>query len=528
MASLANKIYPLLQKKYGLVLFVGFTLWNSLLIFQLDFFVTLDGPTHLYSSNILKQLLSGNYFFKDYFQINAEFLPNWTGHLLMTILNYFFGGQIAEKIIQFIIVSGLPLSFRYYLSKTTINYNISSYLIFPFVYGILFILGLYTFLLAVVLMFFIIGRFHNIFVRQVNVSEVLRFSIAMLLLYFTHLIIFGITLSILGLEIAIHHSVDKSSLKEKVRNVLKTESKLILATILPIFLTLKYYFSRTPIREVEKFSVAEIITMIKNVQPMIALNQEYEEKYTMFIGLFFLLLFVWLIVFLSRSLFRLNHFRVKTAHHLGIWLFIILLVFLLPDSDGFGWSATIRFIFLGYLFFISLISTIRVPKFILFLGVLISFWVNFKLGQYYYSNMIVLSATVEDVKKTSATIEENSVVLPINNTQNWLKDRISNYLSSDKPIVVLDNYQAWLNYFPIKWEENNFPNLLLGGKKNDDFECLSWRSTQWHNDKEIDYVFVFEPENMQTDTCWKEVKLFLSEKFNIVNEGLNHVLYKRK
>lgn len=56
-----------------------------------DYFPTLDGPAHLYNSHLIQVLLfQENTVVHDFVEFNPELVPNWTGHLLLAILNTFF------------------------------------------------------------------------------------------------------------------------------------------------------------------------------------------------------------------------------------------------------------------------------------------------------------------------------------------------------------------------------------------------------------------------------------------------------
>jgi len=529
MTDLKRNFNKIFIKNLSSLFFIIVTIWNASLILSVSYFVTLDGPTSVYSSNIFNQLFNENLFFKNFFQINWELIPNWTGHLLLAILNQFFDSEIAEKAIQLSIIIGLPISFRYYLSKTSVHYQWTSFLIFPFTYGILFFLGLYTFLLGIILMLFSLGWWYGLSQDKPKIQHYLFLSILILALYFTHLIAFGLFLILTSWHILLTHIQNqKRTWVYRGIAILKSGGYLFLTALIPVFLTFKYYHSRIPTRQIEYFSWSEISIMIAHIQPVIALNQEVEQNFTFYIGILYLVLSLYVIGYFVQLIYKKKYVKNNQLFHLGILLIVLIFVFFIPDSDGFGWSATIRFIFLSFLFFIALLASLYVPKFIQLLAVCISLVTHFLLLDYYKPHILQLNETVKEVKLSLNQIEDNSVILPINKTDNWLKGRMPNYLATDRPIVVLENYQAWFNYFPIMWEEKSFPKLRLSGKNNDHFQCMSWRSTHWNNPKEIDYVFLFEPQSLPKDPCWQDLTIFLNSNFISVSQGPNHILYQKK
>lgn len=75
------------------------------------FFVTLDGPAHLYSGLIIKSLLFDPHgAIGRLFTINPFPVPNWTSHFLFTLFGTFLPGYLTEKAVIFL-PSSLPPSF---------------------------------------------------------------------------------------------------------------------------------------------------------------------------------------------------------------------------------------------------------------------------------------------------------------------------------------------------------------------------------------------------------------------------------
>ena len=53
--------------------------------------MTVDGPSHLYNSQLIIQLLSGDEFLAQYFSLNVGFIPNYLGHLILILTALFRG-----------------------------------------------------------------------------------------------------------------------------------------------------------------------------------------------------------------------------------------------------------------------------------------------------------------------------------------------------------------------------------------------------------------------------------------------------
>lgn len=70
------------------------------------------------------------------------------------------------------------------------------------------------------------------------------------------------------------------------------------------------------------------------------------------------------------------------------------------------------------------------------------------------------------IKQADRYIRENSIVLTINFSDNWLEIHFSNYLGVEEPMVILENYEASVSWFPILWNKQNFPIELLTNRNS--------------------------------------------------------------
>lgn len=78
-------------RRLELLLFIAIMVLNVIPFISLKIFPSLDGASHLANANVIRHLLfSNNTFLPQFFSINPEPVPNWTGHaflaLLMTIM----------------------------------------------------------------------------------------------------------------------------------------------------------------------------------------------------------------------------------------------------------------------------------------------------------------------------------------------------------------------------------------------------------------------------------------------------------
>ncbi|MCE1202508.1 MAG: hypothetical protein LWX09_10470, partial [Bacteroidia bacterium] len=60
------------------------------------------------------------------------------------------------------------------------------------------------------------------------------------------------------------------------------------------------------------------------------------------------------------------------------------------------------------------------------------------------------------------SIPAGSVVYVENTSGQMLNTHVSNYLGAGRPLIISENYQAALPYFPVSWNLRNLPVLHLG------------------------------------------------------------------
>jgi len=84
-----------IDKKEKLFFFL-FSLLNIYHLYTLNFIPSLDGPQHLYISNVIVNLLKSNDLINQYFAFNSVIVGNWTGHFnfLHQLLRSFYCQRI--------------------------------------------------------------------------------------------------------------------------------------------------------------------------------------------------------------------------------------------------------------------------------------------------------------------------------------------------------------------------------------------------------------------------------------------------
>jgi len=512
-------------------------------IINIPFFPVLDGPAHVYNAKLINDILfHGGSFSSSFFVLQSEPLPNWAGHVILLLLQQFFSPILAQKILLLLLIVLLPITFRNLLKISKPGHYFFSYLIFPFTYSFVFFLGFYNFLLAIIF-FFITIRYFLLHRNQIiDLKRVFVYAGLFALTYFSHLFVFGLLLLclfVVEMFSVIKETTSRHEIELVLRVRLKEGFKLIIIA-LPFLLLMMNYFSKRPgLGEPIYLSKTELTDWLKNFRPIIALHFEMEEVYTKKLVYLIYTLFVVVIYEVFRPV-KMNIFMpakaissfLKAIKQQDAWLMIaaifLLLYFWLPDSDGNAGYVSLRMGLLFFLFIVLWIAARPLGKFAGVLTMFISVYCSVSLMRFYQKEAVVKSDKIEEIVMASSFIKEGSIVLPLNFEDDWLLGHSSNWMGVSKDVLVLENYEATVDYFPLKWNRSSMPSFFLGTTPITQFACISCVNNEQGSKKEIDYIFKQGLKRNKEDVCENSFFDSLDSQYRKVYEGVYSSLWVRK
>lgn len=431
--------------------FVVITLLNLFPILFTKFVPTIDGACHLYNSKLINHLLfDAPSRINDFFTFNHEPVPNYFGHILLSFFNLCFPAWLSEKAMIIFYLLVFPFSFRRLIISISPNNLLLSYLVFPFTYNIIFFyLGFYNNSFAIIFMLLALSYWIrneedlNFFSNKLNPKKGrwrkrFLFILLLLLTYFSHLFIFGILLFIIGIQILIKNFADVKSFMVLFRKSIT----LILFSIIPLVLIFFYFQSRKSTGEIDYLSFNEHLFWLKN------LILTYDED-PIFVGILFYSFVILVIAAIIYRIRNVRKFLVVSDFYLVAAILLLVFYFTIPDGDGVAGYVTLR---LGLLFFIILsiwIASQHIPMWVIVAFISVMLVCHFKLNVDRMNTIEPLNTIAIDVYNLSKQIEPNSLVLPINCSDNSRLIHFSSYLGIDKPIIVLDNYECERGWFPL-------------------------------------------------------------------------------
>ncbi len=474
------------------------------------FYLTGDGPCHVANAKIMGDICSNNAtaFYDHYYTLAYRPCPNWISHIWLAAVMLFSNGAIAEKILLTCYI--LLFAGGFYLLLKRIN-NSNTYwplVVFALVFHFPLVMGFYDFSLGVAFFLFMTLSWLS-WLEKRKVKYILAFFLFTLLSFFSHPIayLFGsVTCFLLTLSWVLSAKpapVGRSLLSNclvlflclapcalfsvKFMNTeggagsfhFQAEGGRFLA-----LLTGKFLLTHTE-RELI-FAAITGMVIIGLIVLTLAARRRVSGllKYDGFLAAFIVVLLVYL--FFPGALFGGTFFNIRVALFVCI-LACCCIAYIPPFASCVVTVAAICL----YVCSISF-AIVRLP-FVLASG-----------------------RATEELLSIGKYIKPRSVLLPLFCRRDGVDEHgdhfsdqadifahTAQYLSAYKPLIVLDNYEAHTNYFPLLWKPSVDPYTYLS--TNEGIEglppCADIGAYYRSSGVSVDYVVVwcFDPLFLQND-----------------------------
>ena len=501
--------------------------FNVVLLFFTRFYPSMDGPAHLYNSNIFSEILKGNQTIKEFYSINPILIPNWTSHFIMGTMMLLFPSWVAEKIFILLYVAGMAVSFRYLIRQINQDAIFLSVLIFPFIYSFLFHLGFYNYCFSFIFFFLALG-FYLKYNSAFNPKRYIYLSLLLVATYFSNALIFGFLGLVLGLFVfyntyeTFKGSKDfKSSFRFGARKLL-----LLLLVSLPGLILLFIFFKNVTFSPSDEiYPKKELIKWINDARAFIVYDYSGDEILTE--QYFHILIILAALSFVGIKYSK--KFELKKADILFIPVLIVLVLYFLTPNGASAGMMSDRYCLILFVFGLLWVCARSVKTQLSKVLVLAMIVVHVGLLIKHLNGTIKgLDKNAQTISQSSQYINKNSVVLPVNLSDNWLEPHFSNYIGADKPAIILENYEASVGWFPVKFNSKDIPDILLGDKNS--VNGITWYCNPVSPKKrQIDNILIYgRPEKLEAEN-WRELKEILTNGFKLVyNSDDNYVaLYER-
>lgn len=506
-------------------------------VWSIPIFVTQDGPSHLYNSKILLDIITNNEaeFYFEYLDINQQVSPNWFSSILLSFLLYLFNPIVAEKIFISLLVISVPFSFRYAIRSINPNAKFLSSLVFVLSNGYFLIYGFYNFQWSLVFFCFFIGYYiRNKETLSLKQTSIL--SMICLLTFITHPVGFIQIAFFIGLEIIRNLILFKNEVKKRkalTHKLLSLPFILLLPGILFIIFFFNSHSSSHSIFEI-KLSFDHLLTLLI---PTHLLTFDTIENYLL--ALFSFLVFVFFAIFC----FQLNRLKKNSTltSFAGLLLFNLFIYFFMSDQLAGGAyliGRTTIYIYLLMLFLTSNYSfRNQLKRIYISASVIICF--SFLIVRYPFQKKI--GELAESYLEVGYTLNEKSTLLPlsfsnkgeINSTvlspRIQIFKHISGYLGASKQLISFDNYEANTNYFPLIWKSNKNPYKHLSRGFDAGIEqnppSVDITSYNNRNNCHVDYVMIFgDPMRFSNSEQLNDLNMQLEMSYQLIDQSDDNLI----
>lgn len=405
--------------------------------------VTLDGSTHVYSSNILGSFLLGKQTYSAFFELNSLFLPNVIGHLIIFIIIKIVGIGSADFVFQILLVTGLVFSFGG-LVKRLSGYWYPTILIVPFIYSLFFVFGFYNFLLALIFYFLFITFLLK--KDRYELSGIKEWFIIFSFfgaIYFTHFFVFSVAcLSVFFL--ALFKGRD---------NIIRT-FKYFSSVLFFLVLSLIFIVSNSQSSEYTKVFYFKRIYEFFHGSSLVGYH---DDEYL------FITPIITIVLMLCVPLIKdMNFKKILKSHKVTDILFLLSLTLLLffvilPNSNGWSGYIADRFGYFSILIFslLSAISLVRLSKFTKLIVLSVFFLFSIKIAFQVISFSNDNSKKLDQITSLSNSFKSGDIIFPIYglNASSWIQKHSSLAALHSDELVFVDNYQGFNSYFPVKFKD---------------------------------------------------------------------------
>lgn len=424
-------------------------------------FLTHDGPSHLYNSFVVDQLLfEENTVYHQHHAINPHWWlqPNLIGYLLLCFFQLFVPFLWAEKITIALYVLGFALGFRYFLRRLTPEADWMSLLVLPFLFNTVLFWGFYNFLIGLALNFWLLGYYEK---RRADLGKrsLVVLTLLSLGIFYSHAMVFVVSGSYIGIRELLAWTRDRKGVWMSIRRLL---------FLLPGTLLLLLYLQQPKPVSVRGVggtaSVAERLSQLfPNIESLSFAG--YSEGTPVLVIYFVLLLLAALKVIEDIKTGQSG----LSAPFLTTLLYLLALLFT-PDAIAGGSIIILRLNLLFFLFLLVWVSRQTLTKMAKGL-LLVGFLAGMLLLALRWDLIRAGSRQVEHVLVNSQGIGENSLLGAVHykpvgsfvgpyqiHCYFDIVTNIDHYAAIENKALALHNYEAdresFGSYFPVVWKEN--------------------------------------------------------------------------
>ncbi len=490
------------------------------------YYITGDGASHTYNAKVLFDFVGGlsRDFYEQFYVINRHIDPNWSSHIIIGFFTRFTPPWLADKLFQIIYVLIFCFGFRYLFRSVNKENGFLSFLFFPFLFTLPFQQGFYNYCLGLGFLFWSVGFYirHRKDMNQPIIALVT--SLLVLATALSHGMPAIYTMMIIS---CIWLVSQWQKVKQLRVEFILTEVSRLAILFMPSLLLIGMFLAKRgfgttphPASYWEKF--------LAFLSMWTSQSTRHTEVIPAVASLALVLAFVALLfIKQDRKTFSLKRNRVAIKNLSYVFLIFAGFTFFsyitAPATVGGAGSIEIRIAFLPPIFLLLFLAT-KVWKDlhkIIFIGS--AFLISIVFLAFRFPTVMESNKVAKEIITGAEHIKDESVVLNLH-YDDWQitkkgdslfqKDNsflhLTDYYGAlkDKHLVMLMNYEADINYFPVNWAGGKNPRETINGyyAGNSYPPCGDFTKYEAQSDHPIDYVVLQNwREEFLNEKCMQEL-----------------------
>jgi hypothetical protein len=506
-----------------------------------NYYITGDGASHTYNAKVLFDYVLGRdrAFYDPYFTINRAIDPNWMSHIVLGILQEFMPARLADKGFQVFYIVVFATGFRYLIRSIDEENGFLSLLFFPFVFTLPFQQGLYNYCIALGFMCWTIGYFIRYRHDLLDARHQLLVAWWLLITTFSHGMPAIYAMMAIGLITLLEANIFKLPIRlEKITTIASRYFLMIFPGTVMILL-----FMAKRGTGVEPHHWTTWHKFVLFLQGWTFQSTRHLEMYpAIAVGVLLLAYFAYL-AFTPEQVNQRHTRHLSVVFLLGVG-FTFFSYLTCPHSIGGAGSIDIRLCFLPWLFLLFFFATKQWNDDSKKIFIALAFVISGSFMAIRLPYILQADRIGQAIIKAGAFIPNKQVVLNLhmddwqqlgNGDSLFHKDNsfihFSDFLGAErkKSMILLNNYEAEINYFPVNWTPGMNPRASISGMIPGNYPPTgNILAYEQQSGRRIDYLLLQNDRNRGTTTNALRQQIDSLFTSVYIDPKRYVVLYKRK
>lgn len=495
------------------------------------YYITGDGASHVYNAKVLFDIVmdQSRSFYEEFYKVNRHIDPNWSSHIMLGFFTRFLPAWLADKLFQIIYVLVFCFGLRYLIHSISKENTFLSFLFFPFLFTLPFQQGFYNYCFALAIMFWAVG-FYIQYRSKIN-SPIIQLILSMLVLSVSLAhgmpgIYAMMMISVIWL-VTHWNKVRKLQFDFVLTHIARLGVIFLPSVLLILMFIAKRGFGSTPHPKTYFEKFIGFLTMWTSQ------STRHIEMIPAIMSLVLVLLFsFWIFFKKDRSTFKLTRTVDKVKKLSYVFLIFAGFTFFSyitsPDTIGGAGSVEIRLAFLPPLFLILFLACKKWQELHKGFFILTAFVISIFFLAIRFPSVMQANTVAKEIMTGAQYINDESVVLNLHYDDWQITSKGDSIFQKDnsflhftdhygalknKHLVLLMNYEADINYFPVNWAANKNPRFSINNMYAGTYPpCGNFEAYEKQASTKIDYILLQNwRDEFASEVCTKKLLTQMKE-----------------